>query len=84
MRHLGDATATKIIDQFKVSVADKTVAIDFHASAEDVWAHLQKVIKDIKQMHHHHAAMHPGMHPGMKPKPEKCPPDKECKPAEKK
>jgi hypothetical protein len=65
LRHLGDAAAAKIIDQFKVSASDNTVKIDFHAPAADVWAHLQKVIKDVKHMHGHHAKP-PAKHEGKK------------------
>ncbi|MGA2068901.1 MAG: hypothetical protein ABSG86_28360 [Thermoguttaceae bacterium] len=66
LRHMGDAAASKIIDQFKVSVSDKTVAVEFKAPATDVWDHVQKVIKDIKEMHHHQ-----GKKPGGKPAPDK-------------
>jgi len=66
LRHLGDAAATKIIDQLKVSVSDKTVTVGFKAPAADVWDHIQKVIKEIKAMHGHHAKK-----PAGKPAPEK-------------
>jgi hypothetical protein len=66
LRHMSDAAATKIIDQFKVSVSDKTVAVEFKAPAADVWDHMQKVIKEIKAMHGHHAKK-----PAGKPAPEK-------------
>ena len=55
LRHMGDAAATKIIDQLKASVSDKTVTVEFKAPATDVWDHIQKVIKEIKAMHGHHA-----------------------------
>ncbi|MGD0900834.1 MAG: hypothetical protein ABR915_23630 [Thermoguttaceae bacterium] len=66
LQHGGDADAAKMIDQLKVSVSDKTVAVDFHAPAADVWTHLQKVVKHIKEMHQQ------GKTPwGGKPAPEK-------------
>ncbi len=65
LRHLGDCEATKIIDAVKVGGAGSVVTVDFTASADAVWVHLQKVIKDIQKMHHQ------GRKPAGKPAPEK-------------
>jgi hypothetical protein len=55
LRHMGDAEASKLIDQVKVSVSGTTVAVDFRAPVSAVWAHLQKVAKELQAMHQHAA-----------------------------
>ena len=52
-QHMGDAAATKIIDQ--ASVSDRRSRCSTKAPATDVWDHIQKVIEEIKAMHGHHA-----------------------------
>jgi hypothetical protein len=51
LQHGNDAEATKLIDQVKVKVSDKNVAVDFEASADTVAAKMQQCAKQLHERH---------------------------------
>jgi hypothetical protein len=56
LQHGNDADAAKVIKMFKVSMADKTVKVEFSGPVDEIWVVAEKAAEEIVKHHKKHEA----------------------------